>query len=349
MAREPYLKVYCGVHRGELKVTDEKDRTGKKIYFRILGYVLKLAFGAGIIGWLIHSHALQPQLIAQAFRSHSMVLLAAMGIYAVVVFCSGLRWFILLRAAGLKIGFARVFSLHMIGIFFTCLMPGGTGGDLVKGYYLFREAGSQRILGLFSLAMDRVIGLFGLLGIGALMSLLNYSFIAQQPLLRWSSLVYGAVFVGTIFVFLFFISPFSQPLILYLQRLRFAKKIITPLVEALQVYRACSGSLIVTFLLTMLLHIGLIGVFALSAYALDLHLPFLRHGFLGPTLTMINGLPIAPAGIGVGEAAGKVLYKMMGLAQGGGEILALYHVCVLSVSLFGAPFYFLFRPNKSKV
>ena len=88
---------------------------------------------------------------------------------------------------------------------------------------------------------------------------------------------------------------------------------------------------------------GLILLYYFFALSLGLQLPLWVHGFVVPTLTMINGIPISPSGLGVGEVAGEMIYRSLGVAEGGSEVLALVHICIISVSLVGAPFYFFYR------
>ena len=59
--------------------------------------------------------------------------------YGVVEFLAGGRWYILLRVQKVKLPLWRVGALFMLGIFFNQFMPGGTGGDLVKIFYLMKE------------------------------------------------------------------------------------------------------------------------------------------------------------------------------------------------------------------
>ncbi len=49
------------------------------------------------------------------------------------------RWFILLRVQDVHLPPWRVGALLMLGIFFNMFMPGGTGGDVLKIYFLLKE------------------------------------------------------------------------------------------------------------------------------------------------------------------------------------------------------------------
>jgi uncharacterized protein (TIRG00374 family) len=52
--------------------------------------------------------------------------------YGVVELVAGWRWQLLLRVQGIELGWFRVFSLLVIGVFYNFFIPGGTGGDVVK-------------------------------------------------------------------------------------------------------------------------------------------------------------------------------------------------------------------------
>jgi hypothetical protein len=113
------------------------------------------------------------------------------------------------------------------------------------------------------------------------------------------------------------------------------------------VYRRNPWGLLPALLITLVVDLGIVLLYWFSARALEIGLPFTGHAYVVPTLTMINGIPISPAGLGVGEAAGDYIYRLLGVAKGG-EILALVHICVLSFSLAGMPFYFLFKSGAAE-
>lgn len=310
---------------------------------------LKFVLGGAAIWALIHSKALQPRLVGEAFVRHPFLLAGALGVYLTMVVAAAWgRWFLLLRLAGLKASPGRVFSLHMIGIFFNSLIPGGTGGDLVKGYYLFREHDDRdKALALTTLAMDRFIGLYALLCVAMAMTAINVGLWRNSPILRANSLFYAGVFlVFTAAVALFF-SPWSD---FFLKHPRLGRlpggRIFRSLAESLIVYRDRPWPLFLPLLLGISVDCGLILLYYLSARSLGMDLPLRVHGFVVPTLTMINGIPVSPSGLGVGEAAGKIIYRNLGVTSGGGEVLVLVHLVILAVSLAGAPFYLLYRARK---
>ncbi|MDB5049945.1 MAG: hypothetical protein JWO30_3016 [Fibrobacteres bacterium] len=312
----------------------------------VIRHLLKFALGAAAIWALIRSGALDPALVMQAFVNHPWLCLCAFLSYLlVVVVPAWLRWLLLIRQAGLKAHPGRVFSLQMIGIFFNSLIPGGTGGDLIKGYYLFKEHDDrEKALALTSIAMDRLIGLYGLLCVAMAMTWANYGLWKDSSPLRLNSLFYAGVFLAFTGAIVFFFSPWSRR---YLEHPGLHRapggRFLRSLSDSLLVYRKRPYGLLPPLALGIIVDCGLILLYYFSASSLGLRLSLAVHGFVVPTLTMINGIPISPSGLGVGEAAGEMIYRNLGVAQGGSEVLALVHIFILVTSLFGAPFYFLYR------
>ena len=236
----------------------------------------------------------------------------------------------------------------MIGVFFNSLIPGGTGGDLIKGFYLFREnADKDKSLALTSIVMDRFVGLYALLSVAMAMTAVNFDLWKDSSPMRLNSLFYTGVFVCFTGAIAFFFSPWSR-FFLEHPSLHHAPggKFLRSLFDSLLVYRARPWGLLAPLALGIVVDIGLILLYYFSACALGITLPLRVHGYVVPTLTMINGIPISPSGLGVGEAAGEMVYRMLGVAEGGSEVMALVHIFILATSLVGAPFYFLYRVKK---
>ncbi len=164
-----------------------------------------------------------------------------------------------------------------------------------------------------------------------------------HPSLSWNSWFYLGTFTSAVFIIGFFFTPYAPPLLNHpgIEKLP-GKTALKGLCDAVQVYRSYPVTLLTAYLLTLFIHGSILLIFILCAMSLEVNLPLTQHGFVVPLLTMINGLPISPAGIGVGEAAAEFLYGLMGTDKGG-EILALYHIFVLITAFIGAPFYFFYR------
>ncbi|MFC1585513.1 lysylphosphatidylglycerol synthase transmembrane domain-containing protein [Fibrobacterota bacterium] len=310
---------------------------------KLLKNLIKPAIAIAILFILIKKGGIDLFLIKQAIIDHPLYLLSGAGIYIFLVTIGGIRWYILVKCGGIKVKFSTVFSLHMIGLFFVTVLPGGTGGDVVKGYYIYRDTPSQKGMALSSIVIDRIVGVYALLCWGIIGILMNFRLAFTHPSLIWNSWYYLSTFLAAVLIAILFFTPFAPPLLNHpsIEKLP-GNKVIKGLFDAFQVYRVYPFTLFITFLMTLVIHGCILLVFIFSALSLNVDLPLIKHGFVVPLLTMINGLPIAPGGIGVGEAAAESLYLLMGVDKGG-EILLLWHVFVLGLALAGAPFYFFYK------
>lgn len=94
--------------------------------------------------------------------------LAALGILA-----TSLRWWRLLAAAGCPSTFFNALRLNYIGFFFNIVVPGLTGGDVIKAVMIARSHPERRAAAAISVLVDRLIGVFVLASMGAVTILLQ--------------------------------------------------------------------------------------------------------------------------------------------------------------------------------
>ncbi|MBT6348538.1 MAG: flippase-like domain-containing protein, partial [Proteobacteria bacterium] len=82
------------------------------------------------------------------------------------------RWWFLLRANGLGVGFFEAQKFGWIGLFFSNVVPGATGGDVVKAVYIVRRCSGDKVRAVVSIVVDRILGVMSLLLVGSLASTL---------------------------------------------------------------------------------------------------------------------------------------------------------------------------------
>jgi uncharacterized protein (TIRG00374 family) len=152
---------------------------------KVLNQILKPLIAVFILVILVKSGLLDTGAILGAFKKNPGLLVLAVGCYFLLAFGTGVRWFVLMRAVGLEVSFRKTFKLHMVGLFFSSVLPGGTGGDLAKGYYLYQDHESGRkSFALTSIAMDRAIGLYGIILLGMIFCVLNFDLAMSNRYLR---------------------------------------------------------------------------------------------------------------------------------------------------------------------
>jgi len=107
---------------------------------------------------------------------------------------SALRWWILLRAQGIRVSVARSFELTLMGEIFNLATVGGVGGDAAKVFLLNRQHPERKLAVTMSLMIDHLVGLVA-------MSLLFFAFTAGrfEALESQSAMGKGAIRFGWIF------------------------------------------------------------------------------------------------------------------------------------------------------
>lgn len=310
------------------------------------GHVLRFGIGAFVVWYLIHAGALDPALLGAAITRHPYLYGFAFFLYLVPLqLCAWGRWYWILRAAKVPITLRTSLRLHFTGLFFNGFLPGGTGGDLAKGWYLLKGRGrAESAAALGTLVADRVTGMFGLIGIAAVANLINMRSWSSSPVLAAQAVFILSVAGAVSLLTLVFLSPWKitlRPPAAEAKEGGVPRGFLAEFALALASFRKYPRAFLGAIGLSVLVHLMLILVYALCAGALDVSLPFRLHAYVAPTLTFANGIPISPAGLGVGEAAGMVLYKAVGATHGFAEIPALVHSIGLIIALLAAPAYLL--------
>ncbi len=284
-----------------------------------LAHTARIALGIAVIYGLIRTHALNTHALGHAVKSHwgyyGMAFFLYLGILEALAY---LRWLWLLRVARVSISAWEVLRLHLIGLFFSGFLPGGTGGDLVKGYYLLRgRSKTEGAAALGTMVVDRFAGTFGLILLGTVTNFMNISMWRDSRVLFTQTifvLSLGAVTVLLIGLFLSLWRP--QENVHYSDDEKkpvrgFLKEFLKDVVafrDAPKVFLGAIG-------ISMLVHLSLVGVYALCAKALDVSLPFRLQAYVVPTLTLINGIPISLAGLGIGEEGRQIPVRSGGVVQ----------------------------------
>ncbi len=229
--------------------------------------------------------------------------LAGAMFFFVVASFSSLRWWWLLRINDLEVSIFQAYRLTWIGIFFNNLVPGLTGGDLVKAFYVARLTG-KKARPIMAVLVDRALGLIALGLVAAIAVLFRWEAFAEIGLLIWAGLL--ALLLGsTLFLSRRVRRRFRLDRLL--NRLP-ASEVLKQCDQAIHFYRDHLPGIFVWLLLSMLNHVGAVLGVCLIADALGMGVPWSEHLVLVPVINIGSALPLAPSGWGVGEAMYSFLY-----------------------------------------
>ncbi|MCK4284533.1 MAG: flippase-like domain-containing protein, partial [Candidatus Brocadiae bacterium] len=110
--------------------------------------------------------------IALRLAAHWEFVLAAFGVMLLQSPLGAVRWRLLLRVQGIHITFLESLRLTYIGWFFNTWMPGATGGDFIKAYYIAKQT-HHKPEAVTVVFLDRVIGLVSLAMLGTIAVLIS--------------------------------------------------------------------------------------------------------------------------------------------------------------------------------
>src|SRR5881396_3624474 len=148
---------------------------------KILVTIFQLAVTIAVLYWVYHDPNRRAQM-AEAIRDaqYHWVVVGILA-YVLVEIAAAFRWHVLLKVQGIHLSLPRLSGLFLIGMFYNQFLPGGTGGDIIKSYFLLKETADKKAGALLAVVFDRFIGLVALVAItGGLISL-RFDFLSQKP------------------------------------------------------------------------------------------------------------------------------------------------------------------------
>ena len=272
--------------------------------------------------------------------------------YGLVELLTGVRWQLLLRVQGIQLGWGRMFLLMLIGVFFNFCIPGGTGGDVVKIFYLVKETPGQRALAMLSVLVDRMLGLLGIALLAGILISLRWSWLTSVP--QTARYVWTAVGI-----LIFTIGGIHFSWIVtrhgWVHKLpaRFpGRDKLGELAMAYTAYGKAWGTSLACIAISIAAHVGHFAVFYSAARALhhdDIRLPtFGELCTIMPIVNVLSSMPISIGGLGVREGLfGVFLGHLCSVSGGVAYVISLTGYCLtLFWGLLGGVLYLFYRPSE---
>src|SRR6266478_2387953 len=138
-------------------------------------------FTIAILIWLFHSPEKRAQMANAISKADSTWLLIGLPVALVGEVANIVRWQILMRVQGMYMSWRRSIMLFFVGLFFNLFMPGYTGGDFARLYYLMREFPDKKKEAILTVVMDRLIGMAALVLAAVVTTGLRWQWLQQTP------------------------------------------------------------------------------------------------------------------------------------------------------------------------
>jgi uncharacterized protein (TIRG00374 family) len=302
---------------------------------RTLFAILRLALGIGILAYLYHSKILDFRALTKLFIAWRITLVA-MAVLLVDLLLMSVRTTLLFKPQGLRLPVRKSFQLALLALLFSTLLPGGTGGDVAKLFYATKQNSGRRMQIATVVVFDRAIGFFSMLILPFFFVPFFLPLIRTLPALRHLLWTIACISVGVLATFA--VCIFNRPLQKLLSRSSpsFARwrDLASSSLTTLEAYRQAPGTLLSVLLIALLSNLSVIAITALAVLLLNPAALAAKMCLVIPMGHIINGIPLTPGGLGVGEAAFNTLFKIAGL-QGGAETLFIWRIWKVLISLLG--------------
>ena len=309
--------------------------------------VLKVGVAVALIAALISAGKLNLDAIhirpgggLWASLSLALILLGLLTIIA--------RWHLLLIGLGIPLRFNKALKLQMVGCLFYNFGLGNAGGDVAQVVVTQKYARGHSVEVALSVLANRLVGMFALLPVAVIGLILNTSMFTALDFVDPMTLVLVAAVLSAFavsggYVILTKYSTLTPASSLYHPTIAGAVKNVA---DALTLLRSQGRYLLAAFCVALVTHLFNV----LSFYCMCRAMPMepLTIGallFIVPIGYLAAILPIAPAGIGVGQVAFGFLTSLVTTSQPdqGANLFTAYQVTMCAVNLSGLYFFLRLR------
>ena len=310
---------------------------------KALALSLKVAIIGLLLWYVVHTlnqQDFQKEKLQTLWSGWPWLLLAQFFIFLLLLL-TFVRWRLLLAAQEIHYSLREAVTLGFIGFFFNQFIPGSTGGDIFKAYYVAMDHPEKKAAGVTTVFLDRVIGLLDLVALAGAALLLNWTRITGDPVLRYLAVLVGVILAGSAVgcILFFSVTVRTHPMVVRLFRRLPFQDILGKIQAAVYVYKYHPGRVAIAVVLSLTVQIGYVGMTICYAMALGAKANFLDFFFIVPLSSLAMSIPTgSPGGLGQSEFAYSELFKRVHFQDG--LILALVQrVNWYLISLIGAVCY----------
>ncbi|MBR7103490.1 MAG: flippase-like domain-containing protein [Lentisphaeria bacterium] len=327
----------------------------------LLFFFLKLGIAAGAVWYLLLRN---PQEIAACFSHLNICYISGAALlYFLHMVFSAWRWRRLAGMLQVRLSPFEALSLTLQGYFFSLVIPGGAiGGDVVKmGVISKRSPSGEKFEGVFSILMDRIIGMIALFSMALLLIPCTASVLlaVKLPGTETTPLIRQLVLAGLVLLCL---SGLAASCVIFFHRTirkvplfdklmqwgdKLSHGLVTRMTSATDVY---SGNRKELFFLVVF---SIFAIHLLTALPVCLLLTGL--GVSGSFLTVITALtignivgliPLFPAGVGGRDAAAILIMSAGGILSSDAQTVQLIYTAILLVVSLACGLFFIFDKGR---
>ncbi len=253
-------------------------------------------------------------------------------IVLLVIFIQSLstyRWSILLRK-DMEVPYLKLLSIYFIGFFFNNFFPTLVGGDLIKGYYLYRASGRGDV-SIASIFMDRYSGFTALMIITAFALVVGYPLIKDTELPLFFLILLGGYLVMSLVLWVDSLHSWAVNILTRIKFYRINEKIET-FYNILMGYKRFHNILIKALVCSFVVQGGMIVGYYILSKGLGMGVSIGYFFLFIPLATAAAMLPISLSGLGIREGAFVFLFTKAGATKEDALSLSLLFFMIMALT-----------------
>lgn len=307
---------------------------------------LQLLVTVGILWWIFRDPEIRANMSRVLRNANPFWLVAGLLIGALGDVSNILRWGIFLRVQGITTPWSRITQIFLSGLFFNLVLPGATGGDMVRLLYMVREENRKKTAVVMSVIVDRLIGLLVLIPYALVIVWWRYDWLSQTPMA--SGLLYfliGFLVVSTAFLIAASVVSGTRMMAKLPEKFPLREKLVR-IGDAYHLFAINWKATFLAFLLSFPVLFTVFGVFYCAGRAFGAGVSLLDLSSIMPVIIVITSFPISFSGLGVREALFEDLFtQLAGTKPGVAVLVSLtgFTIYVL-LSLVGGLCYLNLKP-----
>jgi uncharacterized membrane protein YbhN (UPF0104 family) len=308
---------------------------------RWLVFTAKLVVSVALLALLV-SKSDAPRLWSYVRTASIAWMIAALGLYLLMVLASAWRWGLLLDAQGVHVPGRRLTESFLVATFFNNFLPSNIGGDVVRITDTAKDARSRTLAAIVVL-MDRGIGLLGLVLLAAIAASVATTSgpLGEGPVPSW--MLWTGFAVATAVSAPAVFAPGALERVLAPLR-RVHPEWVGARLEALggvlERFRQAPGSLFWCFVGALGVQALLVAFYAAVAHSIGVAVSPWHMAIVVPMSFLVQMLPISVNGLGLREATFSLYFSRLGLPIEAALVVSLLGAGLVMVfSLSGAAVY----------
>lgn len=275
---------------------------------KTISVIIKIAVSGAILYALFSR--MDPGAFWKTLRAVDLPLAVLSGfIFTFSQFVSTYRWSTILKK-DIDISYLKLLSIYFIGMFFNNFLPTAVGGDVVKGYYLYRES-KRGDISLASIFMDRYVGFAALIFLAAMAVIPGYALIGGAGF-GWLLVILIGGFTAMSLVI--WVGPLHSWAMTILATVHFygINRKIDTFYKVLMGYKSRPRTLVNISILSLIVQGSVIAGYFILSKGLGMHVGLGYFFLFIPLTAAVSMLPVSVSGLGLRESAFVFLFMKAG-------------------------------------